>query len=241
MHLRCCIRLVAALLPAAHRSPSHVPVRSPRCRLVLGGTRLGAPVPELPPGHLPALEVLELQFEQQPSRLPDSWGASPEALPRLQSLLVALQLEGPLPEAWAGGFRHLQQLSLVGSAWLEGSRRRANAASLRQLDQQQHPAQQQAASADGGSEGPRPRALRSPRRMPLPASAQAAALEAGTAAAAGEEAATASAAQPASHLPAAWAEGFPLLQQLRVAGLGVAGPIPPAWTSNGSFPQLQLL
>ena len=42
-------------------------------------------------------------------------------------------------------------------------------------------------------------------------------------------------------LPPAWAAGFPQLKQLRLAGLGLGGPLPAAWQSGGTFPLLTML
>lgn len=68
-----------------------------------------------------------------------------------------------------------------------------------------------------------------------PAPAPAPAPSAGTAGTAGISA------PPAPpQLPPAWANGFPLLRQLRVAGLNLSGPLPASWV-NASWPRLELL
>lgn len=69
-------------------------------------------LPVLEPGALPRLEGLYLELRSGPPvDLPPSWGASPEVLPSLQTLVLnAARLRGPLPAAWARGFRCLERL-----------------------------------------------------------------------------------------------------------------------------------
>lgn len=50
-----------------------------------------------------------------------------------------------------------------------------------------------------------------------------------------------SAAEPAVHLPAEWAAGFPRLSTLHLAGMRLAGTIPPAWHGASAFPALTRL
>ncbi|PSC68490.1 hydroxylamine reductase [Micractinium conductrix] len=45
----------------------------------------------------------------------------------------------------------------------------------------------------------------------------------------------------AGALPAAWASGFLMLRALHMNGLGLSGPLPPAWLEGGSFPSLAVL
>jgi len=85
-------------------------------RLVLEGSSLSAPLPDIPPGALPALERLTLIFPALRTQLPASWGSSPAVLPELQSLTVLAHLQGGLPEQWAHGFRQLSTLFLESSA-----------------------------------------------------------------------------------------------------------------------------
>ncbi|KAL4422558.1 hypothetical protein ABPG75_008755 [Micractinium tetrahymenae] len=102
-------------------------------RLLLSGTSLGAPLPDIPPGAFPRLEHLELDFPQLHSQLPPSWGATPAVLPRLRSLALVVRVEGRLPPEWQHGFSLLTRLSLDacesassgGSLWRKPERERA--------------------------------------------------------------------------------------------------------------------
>jgi hypothetical protein len=49
------------------------------------------------------------------------------------------------------------------------------------------------------------------------------------------------AAEPPVHLPAEWASGFPRLSTLHLAGIRLAGTIPPAWHDPSAFPALTQL
>ena len=72
-------------------------------------------LPEPPAGALPALDSLVLLLPSLRATLPPSWGASAAVLPRLASLHVEARLFGGLPPQWAGGFRKLRRLNLLGS------------------------------------------------------------------------------------------------------------------------------
>ena len=79
---------------------------------------MGVGLPDIEPGALPALVRLELALISygtrfQPS-LPASWGAGADVLPSLRELLLDLAIAGPLPEAWASGFRSLEWLRISG-------------------------------------------------------------------------------------------------------------------------------
>ncbi|KAL4422644.1 hypothetical protein ABPG75_008841 [Micractinium tetrahymenae] len=88
-------------------------------------TASAQPLPGVHPGALPRLSNLTLFFPRLRSSLPPSWGASPDALPALESLDLVLDVAGPLPAAWgAAGFRRLRHLALVASSagttlWVE--------------------------------------------------------------------------------------------------------------------------
>ena len=78
---------------------------------------MGGGLPYIHPGALPRLQTLSLDLpELAPSTLPASWGADPRVLPMLRTLSVHAPLAGPLPAAWAGGFKGLRQLSVVNTA-----------------------------------------------------------------------------------------------------------------------------
>lgn len=207
-------------------------------RLVLGGICLGGPLPQLRPGQLPALESLELRFEEGPAALPPSWGASPATLPALRSLTVAMPLAAPLPERWAAGFARLTQLTLAGPGWLVTNRSRMQRLYLRQ-------------QAGGGTDDPWPAAgggdapeggEQQPWAAPGHGNAARHAQPAPNATdVPKEEAAAGAALQLDAPLPASWASGLPQLTRLHIAGLGLTGGIPAAWSEPGSWPQLQLL
>ena len=63
---------------------------------------------------MPQLQVLEINTPHLRSPLPASWGA-PGVLPLLRNLTIWFTSTGPLPEAWARGWRQLEALSLVQS------------------------------------------------------------------------------------------------------------------------------
>ena len=87
------------------------------CRLSLAVYTLGAPLPDIQPGALPALEhfYLSLRMEAQHNVLPPIWGGSPQVLPSLLELTIISSIEGRLPAEWAGGFRRLRTLILLDS------------------------------------------------------------------------------------------------------------------------------
>ena len=58
---------------------------------------------------------------------------------------------------------------------------------------------------------------------------------------AGSSSGSSSAAEPAVHLPPEWAAGFPRLSTLHLAGMRLAGTIPPAWLNASAFPALTRL
>jgi hypothetical protein len=90
-----------------------VPPLSP-CRLTLEARSLGAPLPELQAGALPALEQLLLRLpESLPTPLPASWGASPSTLPALTELQLHMHFETGVPRGWGAGFRQLGILAIV--------------------------------------------------------------------------------------------------------------------------------
>ena len=73
------------------------------------------PLPGVEPGALPLLQLLTLQlnYPQQPLRLPRSWG-QPGAPPNLRSLKIVGPVALPLPVSWARGFPQLATLMLAG-------------------------------------------------------------------------------------------------------------------------------
>lgn len=86
--------------------------------LTLGNAIEPEPLLEVLPGALPLLELLfvSLVSQRQPIVVPPSWGASPQALPSLQRLVLEVPALGPLPAAWAVGFPQLAALSMVGDS-----------------------------------------------------------------------------------------------------------------------------
>lgn len=204
-----------------------------------------------------SLQALELQFyNDQPTRLPASWGASPKVLPQLQSLSLAMHLTAPLPAGWSSGFRQLRELTLADPALLDAIQRRAEAGPQGQPSAVKAAAQAWAAGGTrrGGA-----------RRLPLPTDQPVEGNRADNESGEVEEdgfldyaawqpggpkpaAAPSAAATPAPaaklpskpQLPPAWAKGFPQLRQLRVAGLNLTGPLPAPWV-NASWPLLELL
>ncbi|PRW45625.1 hypothetical protein C2E21_6054 [Chlorella sorokiniana] len=94
--------------PGAFPSLTRLTLRSPG----FGGPQL----PDIAPGALPALRVLEISLIGNASSfrptLPPSWGAAPDVLPSLQQLVLQLPITGPLPPQWARGFAHLWMLWL---------------------------------------------------------------------------------------------------------------------------------
>lgn len=93
--------------------PSRRGAPLPLRRLAIRAGGLGGPLPDIQPGAFPALESLELQFEQLNSTLPASWGGDPRVLPALRHLRLALGAAGPLPAAWARGFHRLAGLAIT--------------------------------------------------------------------------------------------------------------------------------
>jgi hypothetical protein len=93
------------------------PTRCPAvpCRLSLAVGNLGAQLPDIHPGALPALELLVLAMAAQRATLPPSWGASPQVLPCLLKLTIIFDPQGRLPREWARGFKHLRILTLLDS------------------------------------------------------------------------------------------------------------------------------
>lgn len=83
------------------------------CSLLLAGRGLNTPLPDIPPGALPELQTLFLEFRELRTTLPTSWGAFPGTLPQLQQLTLLVQIEGPLPPEWAAGFCQLTRLVLT--------------------------------------------------------------------------------------------------------------------------------
>lgn len=81
-------------------------------RLRLGARSLSAPLPDIQPGALPALQLLHLELPWLSTSLPASWGAGTEVLPALEELSLQAVLEGPLPPSWRRGFASLRSLSL---------------------------------------------------------------------------------------------------------------------------------
>lgn len=73
-----------------------------------------APLPNIQPDALPALQSLVLSLPNLTSPLPGSWGASPNVLPALKDLRMYVgDASGSLPAEWAsGGFRRLRNLVL---------------------------------------------------------------------------------------------------------------------------------
>ena len=93
-----------------------VPPAPATCRLTLAATGTGcAPLPDVAPGALPSLVSLLLAFPGLSSTLPASWGAAGSALPSLARLELQLEVSGPLPAAWARGFRLLTKLTITGA------------------------------------------------------------------------------------------------------------------------------
>lgn len=187
------------------------------CRLELAGPSLGSALPELPPGRLPALERLHLEFDQVdqvdqggPAALPASWGSSPEVLPALQALHVSMPLAPQLPADWGRGFWQLRQLRLLSPAC--GQRLAAAEAAA-------GPGPAPAAAAAGESAGAGPK-LDGDAGLP--------------------PAAPAGGPAPAP-LPVTWAAGFPALRELTLCGLGLGGALPDAWLQHSAFPLLSSL
>lgn len=210
-----------------------------------------------PCNSLSHLQTLELRFyQEQPTRLPASWGASPQVLPQLQSLSVAMRLAAPLPAGWAAGLHRLRELTLADPALLDVIEQRAEAGPQRQPSAVKTAAEAWAADGSARRGGA--------RRLPLPDGEQPAeggSEELETASGDREEAflefaawqtsAPAPATSPSAaaaapkllskpQLPPAWAAGFPQLRKLRVAGLNLTGPLPAPWV-NASWPLLELL
>ena len=82
------------------------------CRLWLSAATLAAPLPEMRPGALPALDSLILDFRELRTTLPVSWGSSTSVLSSLQELLVTVQAVGPLPPEWSEGFKRLANMGI---------------------------------------------------------------------------------------------------------------------------------
>ncbi|KAI3433944.1 hypothetical protein D9Q98_003746 [Chlorella vulgaris] len=78
------------------------------CALMSGGS-----LPDVLPTSLPSLQLWTMDLAGLRSTLPASWGASPAALPALQTLNLRLQIEGQLPPQWGTGFRKLRILTLT--------------------------------------------------------------------------------------------------------------------------------
>ncbi|KAL4436534.1 hypothetical protein ABPG75_003673 [Micractinium tetrahymenae] len=186
--------------------------------LELAGIGLGSGLPELQPGRLPALERLHLEFDEGgPCALPPSWGSSPEVLPSLQALHVAMPLSPQLPHEWGLGFWQLRQLGLLSPAC--GRRLAAAEAAA--------PAPGTPAAAAGGGRASST-AAHSGRGSKLGVDPRPApAVPAGG---------------PSSvRLPVTWAAGFPALRELTLCGLGLGGTLPPAWLQHSAFPLLSSL
>jgi hypothetical protein len=179
-----------------------LPACLPACRLTLEARSLGAPLPELQAGALPALQQLALRFpESLPTPLPSSWGGSPSTLPALTELQLHMQFERGVPGGWGAGFRQLSNLAIVN---LRPMARAAQAAST--------PAAVEQLVAPGLHRTRKHPAQGRGKAAPAPAPAPAAA--------------------PAASLPLEWAAGFQQLKQLRLTGLGLGGPLPEAWQSG---------
>jgi hypothetical protein len=78
------------------------------CAFMSGGS-----LPDVLPTSLPSLQLWTMDLAGLRSTLPASWGASPAALPALQTLNLRLQIEGQLPPQWGTGFRKLRILTLT--------------------------------------------------------------------------------------------------------------------------------
>lgn len=188
-------------------------------RLELAGLGLGSGLPDLQPGRLPALEQLHLEFDQGgPAVLPPSWGSSPEVLPSLQALHVAMPLSPQLPGDWAHGFWQLRQLHLLSPAC--GQR----LAAAPEAPPGTGPPHIGGATATAG------RAAQAPSE---------AASKLGSRHASSDGAPAGG--PPSASLPVAWAAGFPALRELTLCGLGLDGTLPDAWLQHGAFPLLSSL
>lgn len=149
--------------------------------------------------------------------LPRSWGSSPEVLPSLQALQVAMPPVAQLPADWGGGFWQLRQLRLLSPAC--GQRL---AAAVTEPTPGRLGGGGGAVAGGGAAEA---RATAGPDPGVDPPSALAATADG-----------------PASaRLPAAWASGFPALQELALCGLGLGGALPGAWLQRSAFPLLTIL
>lgn len=97
-----------------------LPCRPPLRRLSIAAPELAGGLPAIEAGALPRLSHLFVDFsvapggpDVAPPELPPSWGASPDVLPSLQSLVLNVpRLRGPLPAAWARGFPRLEILGV---------------------------------------------------------------------------------------------------------------------------------
>ena len=81
-------------------------------RLELVALRAGAELPDILPGALPRLQLVDIRLEHQLSAAPASWGA-PDALPSLEHLTLHIVFTAPLPPQWSAGFRGLRTLALM--------------------------------------------------------------------------------------------------------------------------------
>lgn len=93
-----CKPVKAAHTPLVNPTPPSTPSRhetsepnfSP-CRLRLSARSLGAPLPDIQPGALPALGSLQLELPWLRTSLPASWGADPAVLPALEELKLQVR------------------------------------------------------------------------------------------------------------------------------------------------------
>lgn len=174
-----------------------------------------------------------------------------------------MRLQAPLPAGWSAGFARLQELSLADPDLMEAIQRRAEAGPQSQPSAVKAAAEAWAAGSSAGRGGAR-RLPRPPGAADADGSSAAedpsdafgeeafaaedeeaflvdfAGWQAGAPAPAAAPSAGAAAYPAHLQLPPAWANGFPLLRQLRVAGLNLSGPLPASWV-NASWPRLELL
>lgn len=215
-------------------------------------TRLGASLPDIPPGALPALKVLSLHCDELLATLPASWGSSPRVLPALEQLSVVMQVEGGLPEEWSKGLNQLQSLTIVNTGWphLPGE----HLAWAGPGPAGGHPglaAADPSEAAGGGDAGMAEAALpagagaeagaglAAAAPAPVPASTPEESVQ--TAAAAAAVPSPAEAGAPLPRLPESWAGSFPFLRFLTLSRLHLAGSLPDAWVRRSGFPEIAQL